>query len=119
MEGKEPESKYLTLWICVALVAVLIFAGWIFALKYNFNKINTQMEKDVNKTTDQAFSEVQDMFTGVGEVLSDTEAKLEKLEADKAAAEKAAADKAALEAGAKAAEPAKPDAAAGGAEKKK
>lgn len=119
MEGKEPESKYLTLWICVALVAALIFAGWIFALKYNFNKINTQMEKDINKTTNQAFSEVQDMFTGVGEVLSETEAKLEKLETDKAAAEKAAADKAALEAEAKAAEPAKPEAAVGAQAEKK
>ena len=119
MEGKEPESKYLTLWICVIVVAVLIFAGWIFALKYNFNKINAKMEQDVNKTTDQAYSEVQDMFTGVGEVLSDTQAKLEKIEADKAAAEKAALDKAAQDAETKVAEPAKDKVTAGSAEEKK
>jgi len=79
MEGKEPESKYLVMWICVIIAAGIIFTGWIFAMKYNFGQINDKMGRDVNKTADQASQEVEGMFAGIESILNkaDSDMKLE------------------------------------------
>ncbi|NQT50342.1 hypothetical protein HQ571_06640 [Candidatus Kuenenbacteria bacterium] len=77
----EPESKYLTLWVCVIIAAVVIFVGWFISLKYNFQKINQEMDQNVNKTTEQAAQEVQDMLDGVNDLISQDDA-LQEGEAD-------------------------------------
>ena len=72
----EPESKYLTLWVCVIIAAVVIFVGWFISLKYNFKKINQEMDQNVNKTTDQAAQEVQAMLDGVNDLINQNEVEL-------------------------------------------
>jgi len=91
MEGREPESKYLILWLCVIICAGIIFVGWLISMKYNFDKINRETEKNVNRTNDQAFQEVQEMFEGADKILKQGEEELtiiKELKKDKDAEEK-------------------------------
>ncbi len=47
MEGKNKknDSRYLLLWICVIIAAVIIFGGWIYSLKYSFTEMDKQADK--------------------------------------------------------------------------
>ncbi|KKR05854.1 MAG: hypothetical protein UT32_C0020G0016 [Parcubacteria group bacterium GW2011_GWC2_39_14] len=76
MEGKEPESKYLVLWLCVFLTAGIIFVGWFISLRTNFNKINAEMNGNVTQTFEQAQQEVFDSFDEVQGVLEKSESTL-------------------------------------------
>ena len=70
MEGHEPDTRYLTLWICVIVSAVIIFTGWIFVMKYNFTKINEEMvNQDV--TVEKATQEMGEMFDGVKKIMEE------------------------------------------------
>lgn len=72
MQGKNSDSKYVVLWLCVGIAAVIIVAGWIMALKYNFNKMNAEVNAN-SKTMEQAENEVKEMFSGIEAVLKKNE----------------------------------------------
>jgi flagellar basal body-associated protein FliL len=72
MDKQEPDSRYLILWVSVVLAAGIILVGWYFSVKYNFNKINTEMEQSVNKTQEQAEAEVQEMMEGVDQIIKES-----------------------------------------------
>ena len=77
MEGYEPDSKYLTLWICVVVAAGIILFGWAFSMKYSFSKINNEMHSSVGKTSDQAAEEMFQMFEAVDQALKQQESEVE------------------------------------------
>ncbi len=79
MEGHESDSRYLTLWLCVIVSAVIIFGGWIFVMKYNFNKINAEMEQE-SSTMEGAMAQVDDIFQGVSDLLDEQGLAIEKLQ---------------------------------------
>lgn len=64
----------MVLWVCVAICAAVIFVGWIFSLKYNFNKINEEMQGNGPSTTESAIGEMQEMFDGVDKIIKQGEA---------------------------------------------
>lgn len=76
MEGKEQDSRYLVLWLCVFLTAGIIFVGWFIAMRQNFNKINAEMNGNVSQTFKQAQQEVFDSFDEVQSVLEKSESQL-------------------------------------------
>ena len=87
MEGHEPDTRYLTLWICVIISAVIIFTGWIFVMKYNFTKINEEMvNQDV--TVEKATQEMGEMFDGVKKIMEEQGSLLEEVLEKEAAKEK-------------------------------
>jgi len=73
MEGKEPDSRYLVLWLCVFLTAGIIFVGWFVALRYNFAQTNKEMNGNVKQTFDEAQQQVMDSFDEVGTFLKQNE----------------------------------------------
>ncbi|KKQ79850.1 MAG: hypothetical protein UT02_C0022G0006 [Parcubacteria group bacterium GW2011_GWC2_38_7] len=77
MEGKEPESKYLILWLCVFLTAGIIFVGWFVALRQNFSKINGEMTGGTSQTFIDAQQEVLDSFSNVQDIIKKTEVELD------------------------------------------
>ena len=69
MSHDQADSRYLTLWICVILSAAIIFVGWMFAIRYNFQKIDeSAVTKD--QAADQASAQVEQMFTGVDKMIN-------------------------------------------------
>jgi len=72
MQGKNSDSKYVVLWLCVGVAAIIIIAGWIIALKYNFNKMNAEMTAK-SQTLEQAENEVKEMFSGIEAILKKNE----------------------------------------------
>jgi len=75
MEGKEPDSKYLMLWLCVFLTAGIVFVGWFVAIRSNFAKTNAEMNGNVNKTFEEAQQEVMDSFEQVHNFIKQTDEK--------------------------------------------
>ena len=75
----EPDSKYLVLWLCVIICAGIIFVGWLFSVKYNFQQINKETAEKVNKTSEQATKEVLDMFDGAGAILKQGDETIQQL----------------------------------------
>lgn len=73
MENKNPESKYLMLWIAVIVSAIIIIVGWFYAVKYNMAKISEDMGKR-GQTEEQAAKEFNDMIAGIGEIIKKQEA---------------------------------------------
>lgn len=69
---EEHGSKYIALWICVLVAAGAIFAGWIYALKFNFKQINQEVQVN-SPSTNQAIAEVQEMFDGLNNILKEQE----------------------------------------------
>lgn len=65
MEGKEPDSRYLVLWICVIIAAGIILVGWFMAMKYNFNKMNEEMHNSVGQDFQAAEAEVFATFSEI------------------------------------------------------
>jgi len=76
MEGKEQDSRYLVLWLCVFLTAGIIFVGWFIAMRQNFNKINSEMNGNVTQTFEQAQQEMFNSFDEVQGVLEKSESAL-------------------------------------------
>ncbi|MEK7158974.1 MAG: hypothetical protein AAB766_00550 [Patescibacteria group bacterium] len=72
MENKNPESKYLMLWIAVIISAIIIIVGWFYAIKYNMAKISEDMGKS-GQTEEQAVKEFNDMVAGIGEIMKKQE----------------------------------------------
>lgn len=72
MENKNPESKYLMLWIAVIISAIIIIVGWFYAVKYNMAKISADMGKR-GQTEEQAAKEFNDMIAGIGEIIKKQE----------------------------------------------
>jgi len=83
MSEKDPNSKYLTLWLCVIVSAVIIIGGWVMAMKYNFKKISNEMSQSGNRTSEQATSELEQMFAGVQDILNNSAENDKITEADK------------------------------------
>ncbi len=73
MGGKESDSKYLVLWLCVFLTAGIIFVGWFVTLRANFAKTNSEMDSNVNKTFEEAQQEVMDSFEQVQKFIKQTD----------------------------------------------
>lgn len=89
MEQKEPDSRYLTLWLCVFLTVGIVFVGWFVALRQNFNKINKDMNGNVTQTFEEAQQDVLDSFGEVEAILAEGEDKLKAAVAVEAEAEAA------------------------------
>ncbi|MBI5077627.1 hypothetical protein HZB94_04575 [Candidatus Falkowbacteria bacterium] len=79
MDKKNPDSKYLILWLCVGLMAAIIIIGWVWALKFNLQKINAEIGAS-NKTAEQAENEVKEMFSKIEEALDKSDKVLNKSE---------------------------------------
>ena len=73
MGDKNHDSKYLTLWLCVISAAAVILVGWVYAMKFNLNKISEEMNKS-GQTSDQAVKEFQEMVSGVDNILKQQKA---------------------------------------------
>ncbi|HMB26162.1 MAG TPA: hypothetical protein VKP03_01970 [Patescibacteria group bacterium] len=73
MSKNKADSKYLVLWICVILTATVIFAGWFFALKQNFVKINAQMQNEDGRDIEQMEQELTKTFQGLENILKKQE----------------------------------------------
>ena len=82
IKHNEPDSKYLILWVCVIICAGIIFVGWFFSVRYNFEKINKETEVKVNKTSEQATQEVLDMFDGAGDILKQGDTEIQNLKTE-------------------------------------
>lgn len=74
MGEKETDSKYLVLWLCVFLTAGIIFTGWFVSLRHSFRATNDEMNSNVQKTFEQAQSDVTASF-GEVEAFLDQEGK--------------------------------------------
>ncbi len=79
MKEKDPNAKYLTLWLCVIVSAGIIFSGWLFSVKYNFKKINDQMQNN-GATIEKATAEMEDMFAGMNVQLEKASEQLKEVE---------------------------------------
>ena len=71
MEVHEPDSRYLVLWVCVIITAGIILTGWGVSMKYNFSKINQEMDVNVGQSFEQAEQEVKDVFEDVNKALKE------------------------------------------------
>jgi len=71
MEGHEPDSRYLVLWICVIITAGIILTGWGVSMKYNFNKINEEMDDNVGQSFEQAEQDVLNAFGDVNSAIKE------------------------------------------------
>lgn len=87
MEGHEPDSRYLVLWICVIITAGIILTGWGVSMKHSFNKINTEMDGNVGQSFEEAEQEVLNVFGDVNNVLKESSKGLQFTEDQQAALE--------------------------------
>lgn len=71
------KNKYTTLWICVIISAVIILAAWLFAVRYNFERINKELG-DENQQAVEAFTEVEEAYD-IGDILKEGEEKFNEL----------------------------------------
>lgn len=81
----QADSRYLVLWVCVIVCASVILVGWLFSMKYSFNKINEESAKKINITSQQAQQQVLDMFDGANAILNQGGEQLQQLKKDQAA----------------------------------
>lgn len=69
MEGQEPDSRYLVLWICVIIASSIVVVGWLVSMKYSFNKINAEMNDNVGQDFEQAEQQVLSIFSDVNDAI--------------------------------------------------
>jgi Tfp pilus assembly protein PilO len=76
MRGHEPDSRYLTLWVCVIISSAIIFVGWFFIMKNNLQRIDDQFSSS-DQTMEEAYEQVEGMFAGVKTIMSETQTGIE------------------------------------------
>lgn len=77
MEGHEPDSRYLVLWVCVIIAAGIILVGWFISMRHNFNEINAEMNNNVGQNFEQAEQQVLSLFGDVEKTIDDNTQGLE------------------------------------------
>jgi len=59
------------LWICVIITAGIILTGWGVSMKYNFTKINEEMDQNVGQSFEEAEQEVLGVFDGMNQLIQE------------------------------------------------
>ncbi len=74
-QEKNNNNHYLTLWICVFIAGLIIFGGWAFSVRYNFNKINREAgsneKKDIIEEMQNVFGSFKDSMSKTVEEVND------------------------------------------------
>jgi Tfp pilus assembly protein PilO len=74
----DKDSKYVILWICVLVSAVIIFTGWIFSIKFNFDKINNELGAQ-NKEKVEEFKKIEESYSDIDQILDQGGEKFDQL----------------------------------------
>ena len=71
--------KMTTVWLSLLGIVLIIVVGWIFFLKYNIKKINSQLDKQTGQTTAEAQAQLQKTYDELKQIIDQSAAGLDTL----------------------------------------
>jgi len=68
---EEHNKNHFIFWSCVFVSSALVFAGWLFSVRFTMSKITADYQE--NMQTAGTIDDVQNLFSGIGDVIKNSE----------------------------------------------